>query len=504
MSETKDQQHPNNNNIDDKDKDKDMYQTGFGNTFESQVLTGALPVGQNNPRLVPYNLYTEQLSGTAFTAPRCENRRVWLYRIQPSVVQQGDTTVRALAADEEQGQTSPCYFGGCAPQDCQAQVNPLRWRPFPTIHPAHEKVDFVQGMQLMCHGGDPSTKHGLAIYMYSFGASMKNEKKLSTSHTQPPPPRAMYNADGDFLLVPQQGTLEVVTEMGKLLVEPCEICVIPRGMVFQINLESSDGEEEEDEEAARGYVLEIYNGGFQLPELGPIGSNGLANARDFLYPKASCVSSPLEYKTPHQIVIKMDARLYEKTSPHSPFNVVAWHGNYLPYKYDLRRFCAVNSVTYDHLDPSIYTVLTCQTDHAGTALADFVIFPPRIMATDPNTFRPPWFHRNTMSEFMGLIQGKYDAKEDFVAGGASLHNCMTPHGPDTDTYNKATNDPCDSPTKFDGGLAFMFETCLPLKVAPAALENPAWREMTYAECWQGLADNFTGWDALQKQQQKKK
>lgn len=457
----------------------DAYQTGFGNTFESEVLPGALPIGRNNPRLVPYNLYTEQLSGTAFTAPRCENRRVWLYRIQPSVVA-GDA--RPVVTSDD----APCYFGGCDPRECRTEVNPLRWRPFPMVTPTtnttRPPTDFVSGTKLMCHGGDPAVKDGLAIYMYSFDASMSTAQ------------RVMYNADGDFLLVPQQGTLQVVTEVGTLVVEPCQICMIPRGMVFQINLASSSSSNE----AARGYLLEIYKGGLQLPELGPIGSNGLANARDFHYPNASCVLSKSEYETPHQILSKMDARLYEKASSHSPFNVVAWHGNYLPYKYDLRRFCAVNSVTYDHLDPSIYTVLTCQTDHAGTALADFVIFPPRVMATDFNTFRPPWFHRNTMSEFMGLIEGKYDAKEGFMAGGASLHNCMTPHGPDTDTHTKATNDPCESPTKFEGGLAFMFETCLPLKVAPEALDNAEWRETKYAECWQGLADNFTGWDTLEE------
>lgn len=442
------------------------YFSGFGNTFESEVLEGALPIGRNNPRLVPYNLYAEQLSGTAFTAPRVENRRVWLYRIQPSVVV-GDA------------QPTGRVFGETSRKDCRPTVDPLRWRPF-GLQP---NVDFVDGTRLLCHGGDPACKQGLAIYMYSCGQSM------SATRT------CMYNTDGEWLLVPQQGTLQVITEMGELRVEPCEICVLPRGMVFQINMIANGAEET----AARGYLLEIYSGGFQLPELGPIGSNGLANARDFLYPTAACVLSQEAYQQSHRIVTKLDGKLYEKTSDHSPFNVVAWHGNYLPYKYDLRRFCAVNSVTYDHLDPSIYTVLTCQTDRIGTAMADFVIFPPRIMATDSNTFRPPWYHRNTMSEFMGLIAGQYDAKEGFMPGGASLHNCMTPHGPDEATHRKATADACEKPTKFDGGLAFMFETCLPLNVAPAALDEASgWREGEYTDCWQVLVDNFSGWDQLEQ------
>jgi homogentisate 1,2-dioxygenase len=214
---------------------------------------------------------------------------------------------------------------------------------------------------------------------------------------------------------------------------------------------------------------------------------------------AWCVSDPAEYRRPAEILYKVSSRLYKRRSSHSPYNVVAWHGNYLPYKYNLERFCAVNSVTYDHIDPSVYTVLTCQTDHAGTALADFVIFPsPRVMATDPNTFRPPWFHRNCMSEFIGLIRGSYDAKVGFVPGGVSLHNCMTPHGPDADTYAKAVADECSAPSIFNGGLAFMFETCMPLRVSPLALRDDQWRDANYNECWQGLADNFTGWELLRR------
>ena len=437
------------------------YQTGFGNAFESECLKGALPKGRNNPRLVPYNLYAEQLSGTAFTAPRQENRRTWLYRIQPSVV-------------VGMAETSEGFFGGVKPSECQPTVDPLRWKP-PQALANNALVDFVQGMQLVCTAGEPSVKSGLAIYIYQCNISMKD--------------RHLVNADGDFLVVPQEGALQIITEVGVLRAQPTEIVVLPRGMVFSVQILQDN---------ARGYVLEVYSNHFQLPELGPIGSNGLVNARDVYYPTARCVTTVDKYQQPCTILCKMHSQIYPKPSSHSPYNVVAWHGNYLPFKYDLTKFCAVNSVTYDHLDPSIYTVLTCPSEHPGTALADFVIFPPRVMATDSNTLRPPWFHRNTMSEFMGLIQGQYDAKQGgFVPGGASLHNCMVPHGPDAQSYQKAVVDECLEPTRFEGGLAFMFETCLSLRVAPQALTNPSWRDVSYAECWQELSpDSFTGWDLL--------
>jgi homogentisate 1,2-dioxygenase len=454
-----------------------VYLSGFANSFESEVIPGALPKGRNNPRQVPYGTYAEQLSGTAFTAPRAENRRTWLYRIQPSAAM----TESAVPLNQ--------VFGGTLPRDCQATVDPLRWKPLAM----ETGKDFISGMKLMCTAGDPSSKHGLSIYMYTMDQDMAD--------------RHFYNADGDMLIVPQQGGLEILTEVGRLRLHPKEIAVVPRGIVMQVNLLDA---------SARGYVLEVFRGAFSLPEMGPIvrsccllreklisthhssfrsqGSNGLANARDFLHPTAWCVQDQATYKQECKILVKMDSELFQKTSDHSPFNVVAWHGNYLPYKYNLENFCAVNSVTYDHLDPSIYTVLTCQTDQAGTALADFVIFPPRVMATDSNTLRPPWFHRNTMSEYMGLIYGSYDAKLGFVQGGASLHNIMTPHGPDSGTYEKAVADECKQPVFFDAGLAFMFETCLPLKVAPGALQDSNWRDMEYATCWSGLEDQFTAWN----------
>lgn len=273
-----------------------------------------------------------------------------------------------------------------------------------------------------------------------------------------------------------------------------EICVIPRGIVFTVNL-LNQGDYSDDGSFARGYMLEIFRGHFQLPELGPIGSNGLANSRDFLHPTAYYDSEASQVNKPCIIVNKFGQKLFHRSNPHSPYNVVAWHGNYLPYKYDLKRFCAVNSVTYDHPDPSIYTVLTAKGDEDGTALADFVIFPPRVMATDENTFRPPWFHRNVMTEFMGLIYGTYDAKRGkngsggFVPGGASLHSIMTPHGPDAASYDSNIKSPCAEPTKFEGGLAFMFESSAMCKVSIYALACEQ-RERDYARCWDGLDRAF--------------
>jgi homogentisate 1,2-dioxygenase len=510
-------------NHDDDDGDSLTYLSGFGNTLESECLPGALPQGRNNPRVVPYNLYTEQLSGTAFTAPRHENRRSWLYRIQPSVICIGGAdhpeNINRSSTTEKKDPTPPKYFGHCNPADCRTEVNPMRWNPVPKSASSCDSSSssastWVDGCHLMCHGGGPaSSKNGLAIYAYACNRSMQNTSSNKTTTTTTK--MMMYNADGDFMIVPQTGRLQVVTEFGKLHVAPSEICVVKRGMVFQINLlknnnnknknetvEEEDVEEEQEEEA-RGYVLEVYNASsFQLPQLGPIGSNGLANARDFLHPTACCsgFGSQQEYQTDSacEIIVKMNSQLSSKYSHHSPFNVVAWHGNYLPYKYDLKRFCAVNSVSYDHLDPSIYTVLTCPSETSGTAVADFVIFPPRIMATDSNTLRPPWFHRNTMSEYMGLIYGAYDAKRDFQPGGATLHNCMIPHGPDAKTYEKAVADPCTTPTAFNGGLAFMFESCFPFQVTPQALTDTSWRDVHYPQCWHGLtADQFTGWQLLE-------
>ena len=458
-----------------------QYQHGFGNEFETEAVKGALPVGRNNPRLVPFGLYCEQLSGTAFTRPRHVNQRAWLYRQQPSVI--ANTCGKFLPTHQGFGISNMEETGILDP-------NPLRWKPFEsdnldteTSKGSWKDKDFVTGTHLLGRSGHPATKSGLGIYIYAFGQNMTDKH--------------MVNSDGDLLLLPQQHSLYITTELGKLSVLPGDIAVIPRGIVFSVATSCSETDITAESSSSpsssvtRGYMLEIYKGHFVLPNLGPIGSNGLANPRDFEYPVAWYDTTPRPKE--HTLVNKFGSQLWTKTLDRSytPYNVVAWHGNYAPYRYSLSRFCACMSVTYDHLDPSIYTVLTAMGDEEGTALCDFVIFPPRYMATDPNTFRPPWFHRNVMTEFMGLLYGQYDAKsgEGFQPGGASLHSCMTPHGPDTQTYHKAVQDPCDVPTKFEKGLAFMFETNHMLSLTRYALEQAS-VDQSYSDCWKGLENEF--------------
>jgi homogentisate 1,2-dioxygenase len=428
--------------------DKLRYQSGFGNEFASEALPGALPVGQNSPQNPPFGLYAEQMSGTAFTAPRSHNRRSWLYRIRPAAVHRPfsliDNTV--LVGDFTTVPPTP--------------PDPLRWDPLPfPIMP----TDFIDALVTMAGNGSADRMSGCAIHMYAANQSMQG--------------RYFYSADGELLIVPQAGRLFMATEFGALEVEPGEIVVIPRGCRFQVDL--PDG-------MARGYVCENFGALFQLPDLGPIGANGLASPRDFLYPQARHEDIEGEF----ELVAKFGGRLWRAEIGHSPLDVVAWHGSYAPYKYDLRRFNAIGSISYDHPDPSIFLTLHSPSDTPGVSAIDFVIFPPRWLVAE-NTFRPPWFHRNVASEFMGLIHGEYDAKaEGFLPGGASLHNCMTGHGPDAGTVKKATHADTTLPAKITDTMAFMFETRIPIKPTRFALETSQLQSQ-YFECWQNLEKTFT-------------
>ena len=427
------------------------YQSGFGNEFASEAIAGALPEGRNSPQRAPHDLYTELLSGTAFTAPRAENRRTWLYRRQPSAVT-GSYRPYAQAR-----WTTGAAGGMVVPPD------PLRWSPFEI--PAQPQ-DFVDGICTLAANGDADTQTGMATHVYLANLSMTR--------------RAMVNADGEMLLVPQQGRLVLTTELGILALTPGEVAVVPRGMVFSVALQ--DG-------PSRGYVCENYGAHFRLPELGPIGSNGLANAQDFRAPTAAfdAVQAP---GGGYEVIKKYGGRLWTTTQAHSPFNVVAWHGNLVPYQYDTAHFMTIGSISYDHPDPSIFTVLTSPSSTPGTANCDFVIFPPRWLVAE-NTFRPPWYHRNLMSEFMGLVYGEYDAKpEGFKPGGASLHNCMVPHGPDAEAFEKASTAQL-TPHKLDNTLAFMFESRYRFVPTAFAMQGGA-LDAAYASCWQGLQDNFKG------------
>jgi homogentisate 1,2-dioxygenase len=423
-----------------------QYNSGFGAEFATEAVSGALPVGQNSPQRPPLGLYTEQLSGTPFTAPRHLNRRSWTYRIKPSVVHR---PYREFA----QGLVRSSPFN-----ECVTSPNQLRWGPIPV---PDEPTDFVGGLRTLAGNGDSYLHSGVAIHIYVANRSMED--------------RFFYNADGELLIVPQLGRLRIRTELGILEAAPAEIVVIPRGIKFCVTLL---------DEEARGYICENYGQMLRLPDLGPIGANGLANPRDFLTPHAAFEDLSGEF----QVISKFGGRLWESIYDHSPLNVVAWHGNYAPYKYDLIRFNCINSVSFDHPDPSIYTVLTSPSELPGTANFDFAIFPPRWLVAE-HTFRPPWFHRNFMNEFMGLVRGEYDAKaEGFVPGGASLHNCMSGHGPDAETFEKASGGKL-APQYFDAGLAFMFETrfiCRPTSYAMSISEL----QHEYYTCWQGLKNHF--------------
>jgi len=429
-------------------EDRLRYLTGFGNEFATEALPGALPEGQNAPRRPPRGLYTEQISGTPFTSPRVENRRSWLYRIRPSAMH---PAFRRL----ENGLIRSAPFDETAPSP-----NRLRWSPLPF---PDEPADFIDGLATMGGNGDASARFGVAVHIYRA--------------TRPMQHRVFYNADGELLIVPQAGRLRLATELGVIEAGPGEIAAIPRGIKFRIAL--PDG-------PARGYICENYGAMFRLPELGPIGANGLANRRDFRTPVAAFEDTD----DPCQVVAKFEGNLWAAELGHSPLDVVAWHGNYVPFVYDLGRFNTIGTVSFDHPDPSIFTVLTSPSAVPGTANCDFVIFPPRWLVAE-HTFRPPWFHRNYMNEFMGLVHGVYDAKaQGFVPGGASLHNCMSPHGPDRATFEKA--EAADlSPQKIDNTLAFMFETHLVIRPTRFALETDA-LQRDYDSCWQGFEKFFKG------------
>ena len=424
------------------------YLAGFGNQFASEAIPGALPQGRNSPQRAPLGLYAEQISGSAFTAPRAENRRTWVYRRQPAVVTgRYETYAQALW-------TSGAAGGRATPPD------PMRWNPFP--FPA-EELDFIDGLRTLVANGDVDAQTGVAALVYVASRSMTR--------------RALINADAEMLIVPQQGRLVVRTELGMLHARPGEVLLLPRGLAF--NVEFPDG-------ASRGYVAENYGAQFRLPELGPIGANGLANPRDFLSPVAACEDAPAG---PYQIIKKSGGQLWRTTQAASPFNVVAWHGNLAPCKYDTANFMTIGSISFDHPDPSIFTVLTSPSDTPGMANCDFVIFPPRWMVAE-DTFRPAWYHRNLMSEFMGLVHGQYDAKaEGFKPGGASLHNCMVPHGPDAVAFEKASSMPL-APHKLDNTLAFMFESRWRFVPTDYAMSCGA-LDPAYSDCWGGLADRFS-------------
>ncbi|MFD9410675.1 homogentisate 1,2-dioxygenase [Streptomyces sp. NPDC059989] len=435
------------------------YLTGFGNEHSSEAVPGALPHGRNSPQRAPLGLYAEQLSGSAFTEPRSDNRRSWLYRIRPSAAHPPFTRI-----DNGALRTAPFT-------EAPADPNRLRWNPLPDPAPG---TDFLAGLWTLGGNGDAAQRSGMAIHLYAANADMTD--------------RVFSDSDGELLIVPERGGLLLRTELGLLAARPGEMALIPRGVRFRVELldgnDGNDGNDGEDGAPARGYVCENYGRPFELPDLGPIGANGLAAARDFRAPSAAYEDS----ERPTEVVNKFCGNLWSATYDHSPLDVVAWHGTHVPYVYDLRRFNVLGSISYDHPDPSIFTVLTSPSDTAGLAGVDFVVFAPRWLVGE-DTFRPPYFHRNVMSEYMGLIEGAYDAKaEGFVPGGGSLHNMMSAHGPDRETFDRASAAEL-KPQKIDDGLAFMFETRWPI-TATAQAAGADHLQRGYDDVWQGLQRHF--------------
>ncbi len=417
-----------------------QYQSGFGNHFASEAIAGTLPVGRNSPQRVAHGLYAEQLSGTAFTVPRAENRRSWLYRIRPAALH-GNFALEPEGAFHNRFDELP------------ATPNQLRWSPRPS---AVTPADFIDGLWTVA-GND-----SVGIHLYQANRSMQG--------------RYFYNADAEMLVVLQSGRLRFVTELGVIEAEPQEIVVLPRGMRFRVELL---------DDSAGGYVCENFGALLRIPDLGPIGSNGLANPRDFQTPVAAFEDIDGEFA----LINKFQGRLWSAPIGHSPLDVVGWHGNYAPYKYDLRRFNTIGSISFDHPDPSIFLVLTAPSDTPGVGTLDLAIFPPRWLVAQ-DTFRPPWFHRNIASEFMGLVHGSYDAKADgFAPGGASLHNCMSAHGPDALTFERASNADLSKPDVIADTMAFMFETRAVLRPTLQAMQAPE-LQSDYQQCWAGLQRKF--------------
>ncbi|MEU2868233.1 homogentisate 1,2-dioxygenase [Streptomyces olivoreticuli] len=430
------------------------HSAGFGNEHSSEAVPGALPHGRNSPQRAPLGLYAEQLSGTAFTEPRHTNRRSWLYRVRPSAAHPPFTRTG-------NGNISSAPFTDCVPDP-----NRLRWNPLPE---PPEGTDFVAGLWTLGGNGDVTQRTGMAVHLYAANTSMTD--------------RVFSDADGELLIVPERGALLLRTEFGLLRAEPGHVALIPRGVRFRVELLEtvSDGGQSP---TARGYICENYGQPFTLPELGPIGANGLANARDFLAP----VAAYEDVERPVEVVNKFCGNLWSATYDHSPLDVVAWHGNLVPYVYDLRRFNVIGSISYDHPDPSVFTVLTSPSDTPGLAGVDFVVFAPRWLVGE-DTFRPPYFHRNVMSEYMGLIEGAYDAKaEGFLPGGGSLHNMMSAHGPDRETFEAASVAEL-RPQKVDDGLAFMFETRWPITMTERA-RTADHLQPGYDDVWQGLERHY--------------
>ncbi|KAG8782749.1 hypothetical protein FRC12_020458 [Ceratobasidium sp. 428] len=436
------------------EKDPYQYQVGFGNRFASEAVPGVLPEAQNSPQKCAYDLYAEQITATAFVAPRKDNQHAWLYRIRPAVAHQGFTQLPE----------NPDLESNFSPLNSKVQFSPtqLAWRPF-ALPSSSDKIDFVAGLKTLAGSGDPTLHEGLAIHIYAANTSMDK--------------RAVVNADGDLLFVPQLGRLDIQTEFGQIMVRPGEICVLQRGVRFKIRLPDGD---------SRGYVQEIFGSHFELPELGPLGANGLANPRDFEFPVASFELD----QSPWEIIYKLGGKLFSCKQNHTPFDVVAYHGNYIPYKYALEKFVNVGSISKDHMDPSIFCVLTAKSKVAGTPLTDFLIFSPRWDVAN-NTYRPPYYHRNASSEFMGLIYGNYGGRsDDFAPGGASYECGHVAHGVAYEEFKAASGTDLQPMRISEGTIAFMMESSRMFTMTDYAMKRSGKLHEHNPAMWDNLDAQF--------------
>ncbi|KAK9382864.1 homogentisate 1,2-dioxygenase-like protein [Kockiozyma suomiensis] len=430
------------------------YLSGMPGEHESEAIPGTLPRGQNSPRQVRFGLYAEQLTGSAFVSPRSAHKSSWVYRMRPAVSHKGFSEI-TVNEDYES-----CFL----PVNPKTHISPtqLAWLPFDI--PTDGPVDFSQGLKTLAGSGDPSLREGIATHIFVCNTSMVR--------------KCFVNLDGEFLIVAQQGRLDIQTEFGWLYVQPGEIAVIQRGIRFSVG--TPDG-------ATRGYILEIWGSNFELPDLGPIGGYGLANSRDFLVPEAYY---EIDNEPNYELIYKVGGKFFKSTQDHSPYDVIAWHGNYVPYKYDLTKFVNIGSISVDHIDPSIFCVLTAKSRDPNAPLADFLIFSPRWDVAS-NTYRPPYYHRNVASELMGLIYGQYGGRSDaFLPGGASFETGMTPHGVAYEEFKAASADVPPEMRISPGSIAFMFESSRAFSIAEFAwtVDKLHFHDPTM---WDDLVNNFT-------------
>lgn len=422
------------------------YMTGFGNEFETEALPNALPVGQNSPQKPAYGLYSELFSATTFPAPRARNRRTYMFRIHPSV-----QAPKYSRIDNSLIATPPF--------DTVPTPNNMRWDAFEI---GGEDADFIDGLATICGVGGPIAQSGMAMHIYRVTRSMSD--------------RVFTNNDGEMIVMPQQGALRFVTELGVLEAAPGAIVILPKGIRFRVELP---------EGPARGFVCENFSQAFHLPELGLIGSNGLANAADFYAP----VAAYEDRNTPCELVQKYAGNLWATELPYSPLDVVAWRGNCAPMLYDAEKFVALGTATVDHPDPSIFCALTSGGDAVLGPNVDMLILPPRWLVAE-HSFRPPGFHRNCVCEMVALIKGRHQGKTGgFGPGGFSIHNNFAPHGPDVNTVQMAREEEL-KPMKLEGTLAFLFETRFPLAVTPFAHEAKE-NQADVVAMWQGFPHLFS-------------